>query len=558
MVTLTLFNDISFPPTQTLLLRPYFHSPFSSLNPKSKSIRKNHPNPILRLRCSIAEESTASPTKTTLKSDSGSRNHSPVDCVVVGGGISGLCIAQALSTKHANGVPNVIVTEARDRVGGNIITVERDGFLWEEGPNSFQPSDPMLTMVVDSGLKDELVLGDPDAPRFVLWNGKLRPVPGKPTDLPFFDLMSIGGKLRAGFGALGIRPPPPGREESVEEFVRRNLGAEVFERLIEPFCSGVYAGDPSKLSMKAAFGKVWRLEQNGGSIIGGAFKAIQERNGASKPPRDPRLPKPKGQTVGSFRKGLTMLPNAISARLGNKVKLSWKLLSISKLDNGEYSLTYETPEGVVSLQSKSVVMTIPSHIASPLLRPLSPTAADALSKFYYPPVAAVSISYPKEAIRSECLIDGELKGFGQLHPRSQGVQTLGTIYSSSLFPNRAPPGRVLLLNYIGGATNSGILSKTESELVEAVDRDLRKILINPNAPDPIVLGVRVWPQAIPQFLIGHLDLLDVAKSSLKTTGFEGLFLGGNYVSGVALGRCVEGAYEIAAEINDFISQRVYK
>jgi oxygen-dependent protoporphyrinogen oxidase len=148
MVTLTLFNDIiPFPPTQTLL-RPYLHSPFSSLNPKSKSIRKIHPNPILRLRCSIAEESTASPTKTTLKSDSGSRNHSPIDCVVVGGGISGLCIAQALSTKHANGVPNVIVTEARDRVGGNIITVERDGFLWEEGPNSFQPSDPMLTMVV--------------------------------------------------------------------------------------------------------------------------------------------------------------------------------------------------------------------------------------------------------------------------------------------------------------------------------------------------------------------------------------------------------------------------
>ncbi|XP_004495854.1 protoporphyrinogen oxidase 1, chloroplastic [Cicer arietinum] len=558
MVTLTLFNDLPFPPTQTLL-RPSLHSPFhfSSPIPISKFLR-NHHNPILRLRCSIAEESTASPTKTASNSGSVARGHSPVDCVVVGGGISGLCIVQALSTKHANVAPNVIVTEARDRVGGNIITVERDGYLWEEGPNSFQPSDPMLTMVVDSGLKDELVLGDPDAPRFVLWNGKLRPVPGKPADLPFFDLMSIGGKLRAGFGALGIRPPPPGYEESVEEFVRRNLGDEVFERLIEPFCSGVYAGDPSKLSMKAAFGKVWRLEQNGGSIIGGSFKALQEKNGATKPPRDPRLPKPKGQTVGSFRKGLTMLPEAISARLGSKVKLSWKLLSVSKLDSGEYSLTYETPEGVVSLQSKTVVMTIPSHVASTLLRPLAPTAADALSKFYYPPVAAVSISYPKEAIRSECLIDGELKGFGQLHPRSQGVQTLGTIYSSSLFPNRAPPGRVLLLNYIGGATNPGILSKTESELVEAVDRDLRNILINPNAPDPLFLGVRLWPQAIPQFLIGHLDLLDAAKVSLKSTGFEGLFLGGNYVTGVALGRCVEGAYEVAAEVNDFLSQRVYK
>ncbi|MQL41702.1 protoporphyrinogen oxidase, partial [Escherichia coli] len=95
------------------------------------------------------------------------------------------------------------------------------------------------------------------------------------------------------------------------------------------------------------------------------------------------------------------LPEAISARLGNKVKLSWKLSSVSKLDGGEYSLKYETPEGVVSLKTKTVVMTIPSYVASTLLRPLSAAAADALSNFYYPPVAAVSISYPKEAIRSE-------------------------------------------------------------------------------------------------------------------------------------------------------------
>ncbi|KAK4486710.1 hypothetical protein RD792_006770 [Penstemon davidsonii] len=412
---------------------------------------------------------------------------------------------------------------------------------------------------MDSGLKDELVFGDPNAPRFVLWNGKLRPVPSKPSDLPFFDLMSFPGKLRAGFGAIGLRPSPPGHEESVEEFVRRNLGDEVFERLIEPFCSGVYAGDPSKLSMKAAFGKVWKLEKNGGSIIGGTFKAIQEKsNSPPKEPRDPRLPKPKGQTVGSFKKGLTTLPNAISSSLGSKVKLSWKLTTITKSDSGGYNLTYETPSGLVSLQSKSVVMTVPSYVASTILRPLSAVAADALSKFYYPPVAAVSISYPKEAIREECLIDGELKGFGQLHPRSQGVETLGTIYSSSLFPNRAPPGRILLLNYIGGATNTGVTSKKESQLVESVDRDLRKMLIKSNAKDPLALGVRVWPQAIPQFMIGHLDVLDSAKTALSNGGFEGLFLGGNYVSGVALGRCVEGAYEVAAEVTDHLSKYIYK
>ncbi|GFP94816.1 protoporphyrinogen oxidase chloroplastic [Phtheirospermum japonicum] len=147
--------------------------------------------------------------------------------------ISGLCIAQALTTKHRNS--NLMVTEARERVRGNITTVERDGYLWEEGPNSFHPSDPMLTMAVDSGLKDELVLGDPNAP-----------VPSKLTDMPFFDLMSFPCKIKAGFRAIGLCPPPPGHEESVEEFVRRNLGNEVFKRLIEPFCSGAYPNHKGK------------------------------------------------------------------------------------------------------------------------------------------------------------------------------------------------------------------------------------------------------------------------------------------------------------------------
>lgn len=152
-------------------------------------------------RCSLADRSTA------VKEVSGGGG--VADAVVVGGGVSGLCIAQALATKHPGAAPNVVVTEANDRVGGNITTRSGGGYLWEEGPNSFQPSDAMLTMAVDSGLKDDLVLGDPDAPRFVLWEGKLRPVPSGLADLPFFDLMSIPGKLRAGLGALGIRPPPP-------------------------------------------------------------------------------------------------------------------------------------------------------------------------------------------------------------------------------------------------------------------------------------------------------------------------------------------------------------
>ncbi|KAB5527296.1 hypothetical protein DKX38_021143 [Salix brachista] len=356
------FTDLS-------LLRPTIPSLIPSSFSKFTTYRS------LKLCCSLTEGSaTFLPFKLNGEAQSSAGHSATADCVIVGGGISGLCIAQALATNHRDVAPNVIVTEARDCVGGNITTLERDGYLWEEGPNSFQPSDPMLTMVVDSGSKEDSVLGD-----------QMR-------------------RVLAGFGALGLRPPPPGHEEPVEEFVRRNLGDEVFERLIRAFFfvqvylkllqyTGVYAGDPSKINMKAAFGKVWNLE---------------------------RLPTPKGQTVGSLRKGLAMLPDAIATRLGSNVKLFWKLSSIIKLENG------------------------------------------------------------------------------------------GAIYSSSLFPDRAPSGRILLLNY------------TESELVEAVDCDLRKMLINPNATDPLVLGVRVWPQAIPQFLSGHFDIPDAARDASE--GFDCLAL----------------------------------
>lgn len=94
--------------------------------------------------------------------------------------------------------------------------------------------------------------------------------------------------------------------------------------------------------------------------------------------------------------------------------------------------------------------------------------------------------------------------------------------------------------------------------MESVDRDLRKMLINPKAGEPLTLGVKVWPRAIPQFLIGHYDILDAAKGALSNGGFQGMFLGGNYVSGVALGRCVESAYDVATDVSNFLSQGVYK
>lgn len=459
----------------------------------------------------------------------------------------------------------MLVTEARERVGGNITTRSDpgEGYLWEEGPNSFQPNDSMLKAAVDAGVADQLVFGDPKAPRFVWWEGKLRPTPSGP-DVVTFDLMSFPGKIRAGLGAAGIwKAPMPAEEESVEKFVRRNLGAEVFERLIEPFCSGVYAGDPSKLSMKAAFGKVYDLELKGGSIIGGVLALLKEKRNNPPPPRDPRLPpKPAGQTVGSFEKGLATLPGAIADKLGpGRVALNWRLTSISKEQgDGKFTLRYETPQVPRTVRARSVALTVPAYVAADLVEKEAPAAAKSLREFDYPPVAAVTVAYPLSAIRKDRLQQQEastsgnappslvLPGFGQLHPRSQGIVTLGTIYSSSLFPNRAPEKMVELLCYIGGALNRNIVNQSEDEIVKQVDKDLRAMLLDPQAaPAPRKIGVRVWPRAIPQFNVGHLDVLAAAEKELGKAGWGGVLLGGNYVSGVALGKCVEYGYEFAAK-----------
>lgn len=146
--------------------------------------------------------------------------------------------------------------------------------------------------------------------------------------------------------------------------------------------------------------------------------------------------------------------------------------------------------------------------------------------------------------------DGSIPGFGQLHPRTQGVTTLGTIYSSSLFPGRAPKGMFMMLNYIGGATNRGILDQSEDEIVAQVDSDLRLegMPLKGDAPKPKVVGVRTWPKAIPQFNVGHNQTLADARAALDEAGLEEIKLGGNYVSGVALGKCIEYGYTFADEI----------
>ena len=184
------------------------------------------------------------------------------DTIIVGGGVSGLSTAFTMKSKNES--CDIMVTEIRDRVGGNVTSKNDGQYVWEEGPNSYQPGDAVLKLACDAGMKDDIVLANPVSDRYVLWVGELRALPKDIPTAVLGDFLTWPGKIRAGLGAVGIRmPKEEGKEETVKEFVSRNLGEEAFQRLIEPFCSGVYAGDPAMLSAEAATGRVSVLENKG-------------------------------------------------------------------------------------------------------------------------------------------------------------------------------------------------------------------------------------------------------------------------------------------------------
>ncbi len=463
------------------------------------------------------------------------------DVVVIGAGITGLTLGFRLQQQSVK----VLVTEAASQPGGSISTQSRDGFLWEEGPNSFTPAPDLLNLIAEVGLAGQLVWADAKLPRYVYWEGGLLSVPMSPLALIQTPLLSVGGKLRALQGILGFAGYAPGHDETVREFFTRQLGQEVVERLVIPFVSGVYAGDADQLSAQAAFARVAKLEAKYGSLLAGFLQS----------PRPPKIPispeihpQPRRGQLGNFAKGLHQLPLALANQLGTQLQLGWTAKAIYPHANG-YQIEFKTPAGRLVMRAKSVVITTPAYTAASLLQSLQPDWKEIqlLAQIPYPTVAVVTLGYPVSALPQP------LQGFGHLIPRSQGFRSLGTIWASCLFPQRAPEGYHCFLTFTGGATDpatpDSIATMTPEQRADLVHRELSQILLK-RAVDPIVLGERVWTRAIPQYTLGHEQRLHQLQEQIKA--FPGLSLCANYLDGVALGDCVKRANAEAQKIMAFL------
>jgi oxygen-dependent protoporphyrinogen oxidase len=408
--------------------------------------------------------------------------------------------------------------------------VRRDGFLFESGPQSFQGTEALLELVREVGIEGELQRADPRAPRFVYLHRRLQKIPMTPQALMASSLLGI--KSRARIAAEPFRrTKPPTKEESVADFVRRKFGHEILEYLVAPFVSGVYAGDPEKLSLKAAFPTLEEWEREYGSVLRGAMKSRSKR-----PEKKHGGPPP----LCSFVVGVGSLGNAIAAKLGDSVRLGAQAMSVERSTN--YQICFVQNGRSEMTEAAAVVLASPAYIAAPLIGRLSLTLAHTLSGVVYAPVAVVACGYYDRQVAHA------LEGFGFLVPRSEKVRTLGTVWNSSLFPGRAPAGSVAITSFIGGATDPKIIERSDDKIAAIVQDENARIL--QISGSPVASAVWKYPKALPQYNLGHGHVVEAIRDGERAN--PGLFFCGNYLEGPSLGKCVEMANQTAQTIQRYL------
>lgn len=437
-----------------------------------------------------------------------------VDVVVVGAGLSGLVVAYTLRDAGLG----VITTEIAERPGGVIGTRERDGFRYETAANSALDDATLFAPLLHSlGIAGERIDASAHAAkRFVVRRGRLQPLPTSPPSLLTSATFSLGAKLRL-LREPFVRKRSTQEDESVASFARRRLGGEWLDYAVDPFVSGVHAADPEALSLRAAFPRLHALEQAHGSLLLGQLR--RARKGLS-PPRSM-----------SFRHGMQTLPDALALRVD---VVTGTRTSIALAPDAGFAVELASAGATRTLRARSVVVSTPADAAAALVAPLAPQAVQHLTAIPYAPVTVVVAAYRREDVAHA------LDGFGFLVPSREQRPILGTLFSSTMFEERAPSGHVLLTTFVGGQRNPQAAAQDDAALRATVDRELAALL---GARDPMWMDIVRWPRAIPQYTLGHeqrIAAVDQATAHLPT-----LLFSANWRGGVSVADCVARSRQTA-------------
>lgn len=462
-----------------------------------------------------------------------SQSSSPLPVAVLGAGITGLTAAFRL---QSSGIP-VTLYEASNRVGGVIESVERDGYLAEFGPNTVLETSPVIVdLVKDLGLASRRLYSDPAAERrYIVRGGKPVNLPTSPAAFMTTPLFSFGAKLRLALEPFIPRSAPE-VEESLADFVLRRIGREFLDYAINPFVAGVYAGDPARLSVQQAFPKLHALEQRYGSLIKGQILGARERK------RRAEVSKQNAPKF-SFEHGLQELVATLRQRLEGVIRLEHTVTRLGHRE-GRWKVHVQSATGEQQAEHSAVLLCAPTYrlatltIDAPAAPDLSP-----LAEVRYPPVTSVVLGFRRQDVAHP------LDGFGMLVPAVEGFRILGTLFSSSMFPKRAPDGHVTLTSYVGGTRAPDLAGLSEAELVRIVTGDLQRIL--GVRGQPTFSHQVFYPKAIPQYEVGYgrfRTLMDDAERKAP-----GLFFAGHYRDGISLGDSIVSGARITERIVTFLN-----
>ena len=458
--------------------------------------------------------------------------------VVIGGGISGLAAAHRLIELDPS--LNLTLIEASGRVGGTLLTDEREGFLLERGPDSFITEKPeAVALAKRLGLESRLIETNPNHRRaFIVRKGRLRPVPEgfqllAPSRIwPFLttDIFSFMGKVRmAGDLVLPRRTTNGSSDESLANFVRRRLGREALERMAQPMVGGIYTADPETLSLRATLPRFLDMERDHGSVV----LAMLRKARANKKTDQSGTSGARYGLFLSFDRGMEVLVRALEQALAHiEINVNTQVQSITR-NSATWTIHLSSGQ---TLEADAICLAVPPYVAAQLLSSVNPSLTAQLKQIKYASTATINLAYRRDAI------EHPLDGFGFVVPFVEKRSVIACTFSSVKFPGRAPGDHVLLRAFAGGALQPDMFSLDDSEMLVRVERDLRELL--KITSQPLFAEVSKWQNSMPQYEVGHLERVAAIENAVRE--LPGLTLAGNAYRGTGIPDCIRSG-ETAAE-----------